>query len=369
MSDGRFDVEPEDATARDRPTRPLRYSTTGDPGIDRTITQLLTDLDPPDDRDLLREIFVSGVLLAQVDTDRLDLKIVSAALREMRDAFTAFAPYRGRRKVTVFGSARTTADHPLYTHARDLAAKFAASGWMIVTGAGPGIMLAAMEGAGRENSFGVRIRLPFEVGANEVIDGDPKLVSMKYFFTRKLMLMKESAAFVSLPGGFGTLDEMFELLTLQQTGKAEPAPLVLLDVPGGSYWHAWRNFATEEVEALGCISPGDVDLATITDSVDEAHRVVEHFFANFHSQRWVGNTLVLRMRHGPNDAELADFNVRFSSLVLGEDPIVRAEPLRAEIRDDDHLDLARLLIHLNPLKISGVHGLIGAINDLPAPSI
>jgi uncharacterized protein (TIGR00730 family) len=213
-------------------------TTTGNEHFDAQIDTLLDEIAPVDDRDLLREILVEGVRMAEVDVDRLDLKIASSALREMREAFEAFAPVRGRRKITVFGSARTRGDDPLFAQARDLAKLLAQDGWMVVTGAGPGIMLAAMEGAGRADSFGVRIRLPFENKANEVISGDTKLVSMKYFFTRKLMLMKESSAYIAMPGGFGTLDETFELLTLQQTGKAIPAPVVLLDVPGGGYWQA-----------------------------------------------------------------------------------------------------------------------------------
>ena len=181
-----------------------------------------------------------GLIADQPDT--LDLKIATAALAEMRDAYAMFAPYTNRRKVAIFGSARTNTDDPLYDLTRRLAGRLAERGWMTVTGAGPGIMQAGMEGAGRENSIGVSIRLPFETGANSIIAGDEKHVSMKYFFTRKLMLIKESQGFVCLPGGFGTLDEMFELLTLTQTGKGVPVPIVLLDAPGDPFWEGVDSF-------------------------------------------------------------------------------------------------------------------------------
>src|SRR5213082_3605473 len=223
-----------------------RYRT-GDPEIDERLNKLLDALDVRENRDQLKEILTSVALLADNETDRLNLKITNAAIKEMRLAFKVFEPYKDVPEVTMFGSARTLPDDPLYAQARDVAAALARNGWMVVTGAGPGIMAAGMEGAGRDMSLGVNIRLPFEQDASTFIAGDPKLVEMKYFFTRKLMLMKESDGFVVLPGGFGTLDEAFELLTLLQTGKAEPAPLVLLEVPGGTYWRAFESFLMEEV--------------------------------------------------------------------------------------------------------------------------
>ena len=203
-------------------------------------------------------------------TDVIDLKVADTALAEMAEAFRVFQPLRRRKKVTIFGSARTEPDHPAYRQARALAAAMAGAGWMVVTGAGPGIMAAGMEGAGREQSIGVNIRLPHEQGANRFIAQDPKLVEMRYFFTRKLMLLKESDGFIVLPGGFGTLDEGFELLTLLQTGKAEPAPVVLLDVPGGTYWDGWSRFLAEEVEPRGLVAPDDRAFFTITDDVAAA---------------------------------------------------------------------------------------------------
>ena len=271
----------------------------GNAEIDREIRELLDDVGAKTNRDQLFDILVTAVGLAGDGAERLDLKITNAALAEMRLAFQLFAPYRTTPKITMFGSARTLPEDPLYIQARDLAAELARSGWMVITGAGPGIMAAGLEGAGRAQSFGVNIRLPFEQGANPFIDGDKKLIEMRYFFTRKLMLMKESDGFVVLPGGFGTLDEGFELLTLQQTGKADPAPIVHLDVPGGTYWASWDRFVREEVTARGLISIEDHALYKITDDVKVAADEITGFYRNFHSIRYVENTLVIRLRAKP----------------------------------------------------------------------
>ncbi|MDB5431795.1 MAG: family Rossman fold protein, partial [Caulobacter sp.] len=254
-------------------------------------------------RDLIADILDTGVGMGRDGTDRLDLKITNAALAEMRSAFRIFAPFEDVPKVTIFGSARTRPDEPLYAQTQQVAAALAAEGWMVVTGAGPGIMQAAMEGAGVDRSIGVSIRLPFETRANEVIHGDPKHVSMKYFFTRKLMLVKESRALLSVPGGFGTLDETFEVLTLQQTGKAEPTPIVLLDEPGGTFWTGFRRFVDEELVGSGVVSPDDLDRVLITDSIDDAVAEIIGFWRNYDSLRWVGTRLVLRLRAYPTDEE------------------------------------------------------------------
>src|ERR1700734_447120 len=219
-------------------------------------------------RDQVQDLLATVVRLASDASDRLDLKIANAALREMAEGFEVFAPYRQVRKVTMFGSARTLPSDPLYAAARALAALLASHGWSTVTGAGPGIMAAGLEGAGPDHAFGINIRLPFEQGANEFIAADPKLVSMKYFFTRKLLLIKESYGYAVLPGGFGTLDEAFELLTLLQTGKAEPAPVVLLELPGGSYWKGWNRFVAEEVASRKLVNPDDAKLYRIVDRVE-----------------------------------------------------------------------------------------------------
>ncbi len=310
---------------------------------------------------LAEELVSEALGLIADEPDTLDLKIATAALAEMRDAYAVFAPYKDERKVSIFGSARTKPDDPLYAQARDLAALLAGRGWMTVTGAGPGIMQAGMEGAGRERSIGVSIRLPFESGANSIIAGDDKHVSMKYFFTRKLMLIKESHGFVCLPGGFGTLDEMFELLTLTQTGKGIPVPIVLLDAPGDPYWESVHRFVDEQLIARGLVSAGDTDLFTITDSCDEACRLIEGFYANYDSIRMVGERLVVRMRQGPTDAQLDDLNERFAQLVSAG-RIERAGPFKIERRDDDKVDLDRISFEFAQRGYGELITMIGAIN-------
>src|SRR5579871_2965125 len=285
------------------PDRLPRYRTKNRE-LDQRLVEILDEVGVTHNRDLLFEILVTGVRLAGDDADRLDLKITNAALKELRYAFKAFAPYKATPKVTMFGSARTLPDDPLYAQARAFAASLASAGWMVVTGAGPGIMAAGLEGAGRAMSFGINIRLPFEQGVSAFIAADPKLIEMKYFFTRKLALMKESSGFVVLPGGFGTLDELLELLTLLQTGKAEPAPVVCLDVPHGHFWRGWEAFIAGEVAPLGLISPGDETLVHITDDVEDAVGHIRGFYRNFHSIRYVGDLLVIRLQAPPTDAEL-----------------------------------------------------------------
>ena len=310
----------------------------------------------------LSEELVSEALgLIGDQPDTLDLKIATAALAEMRDAYAMFAPYKDRRKVSIFGSARTGEDDPLYELTRRIAGKLAERGWMAVTGAGPGIMQAGMEGAGREMSIGVSIRLPFETGANSIIAGDDKHVSMKYFFTRKLMLIKESQGFVCMPGGFGTLDEMFELLTLTQTGKGMPVPIVLLDAPGDPFWEGVDTFVREQLIARGLVSANDVGLYTITNDCDEAARIIESFYANYDSIRFVGDALVVRMQQGPTDAQLVELNEQFGHLATSG-RIQRAEPFKVERRDDDKLDLDRISFDFAKRGYSDLVAMIRMLN-------
>ncbi|HKT56032.1 MAG TPA: TIGR00730 family Rossman fold protein [Microbacterium sp.] len=329
---------------------------------DEEFDRLIADAEIPANRSLIRRILRAGIELGTDRTTRLDLKITAAAIEEMRDAFRLYAPYADIPKVTVFGSARTQPGTPLYTQARDIAASLAAQGWMVVTGAGPGIMQAATEGAGPGRSVGISIRLPFEEKPNEAV-ADERHVSMKYFFTRKLMLMKESRGFVSLPGGFGTLDETFELLTLQQTGKAEPMPIVLLDRPGGTFWTGLADYVEEELAGSGTIAPDDMQRVLVTDSVVEAAAHVEGFWRNYDSLRWVGDRLVLRLKHAPTDAEVASLNREFAGL-LATGFIEASGPLPVETSDHDKTDLPRLVLNLNQYKVGELYQLIGAVNAL-----
>lgn len=251
------------------------------------------------DRRLSQQLLRAAVDLVVQRPATLDLKMAGAALEEMGDAFAMFAAAPDLPKVSIFGSARTTENDPLYAAARDVARHLAEQGWMVITGAGPGIMQAGMEGAGRERSIGVSIRLPFEQSANHVIAGDPKYVSMRYFFTRKLMLVKESKGFICLPGGFGTLDETFELLTLTQTGKGVPVPIVFLDTPGDPYWETVDEFVREQLVLRGLVAEADRHLYLITDDCEVAVQEIIGFYRNYDSLRYVGDTLVIRLRRAP----------------------------------------------------------------------
>lgn len=328
--------------------------------------ELLEQLGISQDRRLSEEFAASAVGLLLDEPRSLDLKIASAAVTEMREAFAMFAPYWDVPKVTVFGSARTRSHDPLWEHTRRLASVLADDGWMVVTGAGPGIMHAAMDGAGRERSIGVSIRLPFEQGANPVIAGDEKYVSMRYFFTRKLMLVKESRAFVCLPGGFGTLDETFELLTLTQTGKGLPVPIVLLDTPGDRYWEMVHEFVDHQLISRGFVSASDTGLYRITDSCDEAVAEIDRFYANYDSIRYVGDDLVIRLRHEPTDDQLALLSERFGHLVA-EGRIRRVAPFSVERRQDDKLDLHRIAFPFAKHGYSDLRAMIDQLNDFVDP--
>ncbi len=325
------------------------------------IDSLLKTAGVKNNRKLVRRMLETAVNLGTDDIQRLDLKITSAALAEMRDAFNIFHPHLHVPKVTVFGSARTQEHDPLYELAKDVAERLAAHQWMVVTGAGPGIMQAAAEGAGNDYSIGVSIRLPFEEAPNAQVQENPKLATMKYFFTRKLMLMKESLGFVCLPGGFGTMDEVFELFTLQQTGKSVPTPIVLLDRPGGNFWSGLKKYIDEELVTLGTISEDDMDRALITDSAEAAVDEILAFWKNYHSLRWVDKQLIFRLRHEPTDAEIAQLNEEFSHLLeTGE--FARTEPFPEEEHNREHLDLARIVFTPKPRAVGSLHYIIRAVN-------
>jgi hypothetical protein len=322
------------------PARLPRYRT-GDPDLDAQVAELVGQLGGSRNDDLIFELITSAVRLARDAASRGDMKVANNTLKELRYAFYVFAPYRAARKASIFGSARTRPDDPLYDQARRLAAALAEREWMIITGAGPGIMTAGIEGAGVENAFGVTIRLPFEATTSEFLEGDPKLVNFRYFFTRKLTFVKESDGFALLPGGYGTLDEAFETLTLIQTGKAQPAPIVLLDVPGGTYWKHWLKFVAAELAERGYISADDLRLVYVTDDVDDAVDELTGFYANYHSMRFVEGELVLRVHHAPDPDQLAKLNQEFADIVTrGEIEVVG--PTKVEVADNDFAELERV---------------------------
>jgi uncharacterized protein (TIGR00730 family) len=303
----------------------------------------------------------------QITPDRTahdDLKLLSQTLRELRRAFTVFAPYRSQRKVTIFGSARTPRDAPAYQQAVRLGQAMAEAGWFVVTGASTGIMEAGHRGAGRDRSMGLNIMLPFEQDANEVIRGDAKLVTMKYFFTRKLMFVKECDAVVCLPGGFGTLDEAFEVLTLLQTGKRELLPLVFLDAPGGTFWRDWLAYIKNNLLAGGMISPEDLALFRVTDRVDDAVAEIVGFYRRFHSMEYLHSQLVLRLSESLPPARLAALEREFAD-IRGAGRFVEQEPLYGESHRADLAALPRLAFQFNRRSLGRLRQLIDAINRDP----
>jgi uncharacterized protein (TIGR00730 family) len=295
-------------------------------------------------------------------TTRGDLKILSRTLRELRYAFKVFQPYRRRRKVTIFGSARTKPDHPNYIHATQFAERITQFGWMVITGAGGGIMEAGHKGAGREMSMGLNIMLPFEQSANPYIQGDPKLVTLKYFFTRKLMFVKECSAVVCCPGGFGTLDETLEVLTLLQTGKQTMFPLVLLDQEKGTFWEGFESFVRSELMRENLVSPDDVHLYRITHSVEEAVQEIVRFYTNYHSMRYVNDILVLRLNHRLTDHAVQSLNDEFKDIIVSG-IIVQQHALPEESVEPELAELPRLVLHFNRKSLGRLRLLINRVNE------
>ena len=337
-----------------------------EPELEALVQRYVDDL-PEADAELAREIVITSLKLAREQVSRLDRKIVNTALKEMRHAFRVFAPYKGVRKVTIFGSARTQKGDPAYIVTRDFSRAMAEREWMVITGAGPGIMEAGHEGAGDKLSFGVNIRLPFEAKPNPVIANDSKLINFKYFFTRKLTFMKEADAFVLVPGGFGTMDEAFELLTLVQTGKADLHPIVLLDPPGGTYWKRFDEYLRTELLSRGYISEDDFALYRIVDDVDDAVNEIENFYRVYHSQRMVGSKLVLRLDVMPDAETLARLSEEFTDIL--HKPIEQTKATSGEIRDNDVPEMPRIGLHFDRQHIGRLRQLIDRLNELgPEPA-
>lgn len=311
---------------------------------------------------LIAEIRETADKLQRDEATLGDLKILSRSLRELRYAFKVFTPYRRIRKVSVFGSARTPADHPEYQQSIEFGRRMATEGWMVVTGAGGGIMEGAHVGAGKAMSIGVNIMLPFEQGANPIIDKDEKLVTFRYFFTRKLMFVKEVHAVVLFPGGYGTQDELFEVLTLIQTGKRDMIPVVCVDAPGGTYWSSWLAFVKEQLESRGLISPADLSLLKIVNNAEDAQREILQFYSVYDSMRYIREDLILRLRQPISDRFLGLLNERFRSVMLsGSIERTAAHPYEA---DEEHLtEFARLKLRFNRRETGRLRQLIDAINQ------
>jgi len=312
--------------------------------------------------DLAADMIETALRLLDDRADRLDLKIITAALKEMRYAAKVFSPYRGRPKVTVFGSARTPPDAPEYQQAVAFGKAIVARGYMVITGGGEGIMGAAQRGAGRDNSFGLNIRLPFEQEPNVEIAGDPKLINFKYFFTRKLYFVKESEALVLFPGGFGTHDEGFETLTLLQTGKSTPKPVVFIDRPRGNYWKTWWRFVEDHLLGAGLISKDDFALLKVTDDVEEACAEITRFYRNYHSSRYVRDQLVLRVRHPVTAALLATLNQLFADLCVNGGKFAATAPLPEEDTEPEFAQLHRIAFPFRRANFGRLRSLIDVLN-------
>ncbi|MGH7214604.1 MAG: LOG family protein [Tepidisphaeraceae bacterium] len=324
---------------------------------------LLDELGRVPDGDIVAEIVSTAFKLLRDKSNRGDMKLINNSMKELRYALKVFFPYRDVRKVSIFGSARTPDSHHDYRQAADFAKKMAAAGWMVITGAGGGIMAAGHGGAGADPSFGLAIRLPFEQKTNPFIENDPKLINFKYFFTRKLMFVRSSHAIALFPGGFGTMDEGFEVLTLVQTGKSVPMPIVFIDQPGGDYWRSWQHYVEKQLLARRLINPEDLHLYKITADIDEAVREVTRFYANFHSVRFSRDDMIIRLHHKPTDAQLAEIEKKFGDIkikgayrVSAALPVERDEPALAELHRlvfafnrRDHGRLRMLIDHLNGL--------------------
>src|SRR5882672_337353 len=288
-----------------------------DPELKRRIDELIAYKGGGHNADLIEDVVENALKLLHDVEDRGDVRVIQTALRELRYAFKLFAPYAATRKVTIFGSARTLPSKTEYKQAVEFARKISAAGFMIITGAGPGIMQAGHEGAGPEKSFGANIRLPWEQAANPIIQHDKKLITFKYFFTRKLTFVRNSDAIVLFPGGFGTMDEGYEALTLMQTGKSRIMPLVLMDRPGGAYWRTWDKHVREHLLRNGLISPEDVNLYHITDDPGHAVKFITRFYRNYHSMRFVKDLLVIRLQHKLSDTAIGGLNEDFADIITG----------------------------------------------------
>jgi uncharacterized protein (TIGR00730 family) len=330
-------------------------------GLDPAAVQSVKSIDADRIADLIAQIKDSADKLAADQPSRGDLKILSRTLRELRYAFKVFSPYRSRRKVTVFGSARTRPDKGTYQQAVEFGKAMADCGWLVVTGAASGIMEAGHVGAGRENSMGLNIMLPFEQSSNPIIAGDPKLVHMKYFFTRKLMFVKECDAVALFPGGFGTLDEGLEVLTLLQTGKRDMVPVVFIDEPGGKFWQPFIEFFHTRLEADGMISPEDHALYKLTDSVQAGVDEILRFFKVYHSMRYVKNKLVLRLTNPISPKLLDQINENFRDILVDGD-FTTGDALKEEKDEPALIALPRLVFKFNRRSLGRLRQLIDAIN-------
>lgn len=340
----------------------LHFTRTNGP-VDDSIDRLMKEVGGIVNTDIVREIILAGLKAGQENGGRADLKLMNASLKEMRFTAKVFGPYRTVRKVTVFGSARTPPDAPLYQMATSLGRRLAEAGFMVITGGGPGIMQAANEGAGPEHSFGVNIRLPFEQKPNPVLVGNPRLISYKYFFNRKVAFLKEADAVVLFPGGFGTLDEAMESITLLQTGKRYPLPLIFIDEPGGTYWDRLRRFLENELSDQGYISPDDFRLIETVDDTQGAVDRIRHFYSRYHSLRYVADQLVIRLASPLEPDQVDALKTGYADILIPDGNMRLSGPLADEINEPELNHLPRLVLDFNKKDFGRLRQLVDDIND------
>ncbi len=341
----------------EKPNRPPE-----DPELKRRIKELIAYKGGGNNPDLVEDLVEQALKLLHDVEERADVRVIQTAVRELRYAFRLFEPYAQRRKVTIFGSARFQPSKVEYQQAVEFGRKIADAGFMVITGAGPGIMQAGHEGAGPERSFGANIRLPWEQAANPIIQHDKKLVTFKYFFTRKLTFVRHADAIVLFPGGFGTMDECYEALTLMQTGKSRLMPLVLIDRPRGTYWKTWDKHLREHLLGNELILPEDLFLYQITDDTDQAVKWITRFYRNYHSSRFVKDLFVIRLKHAPTSTALEALNEDFEDVITGP-KIEVIEPTFDEREDNDCLELPRIAFGFDRKSYGRLRQLIDRLNN------
>lgn len=356
-----METSPEEASDQVSAKAGRRRWSVGQP-FDARIGKLVRDWGTQKSPALIEEMIITALKIARDELGVADLKLINRSVKEMRSAAKIFAPFKHLRKVAVFGSARTQSDSADYKLATDFACEMVRHGFMLITGGSDSIMGAVHRGAGRAHSFALNIRLPSEQRVNETVEEDPKLITLNYFFTRKLSFVKEAHAFALFPGGFGTLDEAFEVLTLMQTSKTRIVPVVLLDRPRGKYWETWMEFLSERLLTFGFISEEDFAFFKIKHSAKEAAAEITRFYKVFHSARWVGEQFVIRLNHCLSNKAIASLNTQFADIVrTGE--IVQRAALPKENNELEIRDLPRLILTPFRSRFGRFRQLIDAINS------
>ena len=330
--------------------------------VDDAIDQLMDQVGGIAHPDIVREIILAGLKAGQENSGRMDLKLMNTSMKEMRFTAKVFGPYRQVRKVTVFGSARIKPEAPLYKLARDLGNQLARAGFMVITGGGPGIMQATNEGAGPEHSFGVNIRLPFEQKPNPVLVGNPRHITYKYFFNRKVAFLKEADAVVLFPGGFGTMDEAMESITLLQTGKRYPLPLIFIEQPDGTYWDRLCHFLENELSHHGYISHDDFRLIERVNRPEDAVEKIQAFYSRYHSLRWVGEQMVIRLVSPISEQQVALLKKQFGDILVPGGDIRLSGPLEEEKNEVELAGMPRLVIDFKKRDFGRLRELVDAIN-------